>query len=215
MGTWTEDVVTGLENLNGIAPLADIYNELRSIRPEPHPESFDAIIRRTLESNSSDSDAFQGKSDLFYSVDGIGGGVWGLRSALEYTPVAIDAEIPIGVSEPGRQRQETYRILRDTNLARKLKQLHGNKCQICSETIKLPNGKCYSEAHHIRPLGSPHSGPDVAENIIVLCPNHHVMLDYGVIGLELDKLIIHPKHKIGSAYASYHNQAIHGKTANK
>ncbi len=215
MGTWIEDVVTGLENLNGIAPLADIYNELRSIRPEPHPESFDAIIRGTLESNSSDSEAFQGKSDLFYSVDGIGGGVWGLRSSLEYTPVALDADIPEGVSEPGRQRQETYRILRDTNLARKLKQLHENKCQLCGESIQLPNGKGYSEAHHIKPLGAPHNGPDVAENIIVLCPNHHVMLDYGVIEIELGKFIIHPKHKIGTAYVNYHNQVICGETANK
>lgn len=215
MGTWTEDVVTGLENLNGIAPLAEIYNELRNLRPQPHPESFDAIIRRTLESNSSDSDAFQGKSDLFYSVDGIGGGVWGLRSALEYTPVAIDTGIPNGVSEPGRQRQETYRILRDTNLARKLKQLHENKCQLCGDSIQQPNGKGYSEAHHIKPLVVPHNGPDIAENIIVLCPNHHVMLDYGVIEIELDKLITHPKHNIGTAYANYHNQLICGKSANK
>ena len=210
MSTWTEDVVTGLENLDGIAPLADIYSELRKIRPDPQPESFDAIIRRTLESNSSDSDAFQERSDLFYSVDGIGGGVWGLRSTLEYTPVAIDAGIPEGVSEPGRQLQETYRILRDTSLARKLKQLHENKCQLCGESIRLPNGKGYSEAHHIKPLGAPHNGPDIAENIIVLCANHHVMLDYGVIKIDLEKLIIHPKHKIGVTYANYHNQVIHG-----
>ena len=215
MGTWTEDVITGLENLNGIAPLADIYSELRTLRPEPHPSSFDAIIRRTLESNSSDSDAFQGKKDLFYSVDGIGGGVWGLRSTLEYTPIAIDAEIPEGVSEPSRQRQETYRILRDTNLARKLKQLHNNKCQLCGESIQLPNGKGYSEAHHIKPIGSPHNGPDISENIIILCPNHHVMLDYGVIELVIANLIVHPKHKIGAVYVDYHNQHIHGNTANK
>lgn len=214
MGTWTEDVVTGLENLNGIAPLADIYDELRNIRPEPHPESFDAIIRRTLESNSSDSDAFQGRSDLFYSVDGIGGGVWGLRSALEYTPIAIDADIPDGVSEPGRQRQETYRILRDTNLARKLKILHNNKCQLCGESIQLPSGKGYSEAHHIKPLGAPHNGPDIAENIIVLCPNHHVMLDYGVIEIVLSNLITHPRHSIGTVYATYHNEVIRKDTAN-
>jgi len=208
MGTWTEDVVMGLENLNGIAPLADIYSELRKIRPMPHPKSLDAIIRRTLESNSSDSDAFQGKSDLFYSVDGIGGGVWGLRNTLEYTPIAIDADIPEGVSEPGRQRQEIYRILRDTNLARKLKQLHENKCQLCGKSIQLPNGKGYSEAHHIKPLGSPHNGPDASENIIILCPNHHVMLDYGVIKLATEELIIHPKHKISFAYVNYHNQVI-------
>lgn len=216
MGTWTEDVIIGLKNLNGIAPLSDIYSELRKIRPEPHPESLEAIIRRTLESNSSDSDAFNGKSDLFYSVEGIGGGVWGLRSALEFTPIAVDADLPLGVSEPGRQRQETYRILRDTNLARKLKQLHKNRCQICDSSILLPNGVGYSEAHHIKPLGMLHNGPDVPENIIVLCPNHHVMLDYGVMELDVGKLQIHPKHQIGSLYVTYHNENIYGQpVANK
>jgi len=214
MSTWTEDIVAGLSNLNGIASLADIYSELRKIRPKPHPESFDAIIRGTLESNSSDSEAFQGKTDLFYSVDGIGGGVWGLRSTLEYTPIAADTDLPSGVSEPTRQYQEIYRILRDTSLARKLKQLHENKCQLCGESIQLPNGKWYSEAHHIKPLGNPHNGPDVAENIIVLCPNHHVMLDYGVIKVELEKLISHPKHKIDTMYSSYHNTVIHSKKTN-
>lgn len=214
MATWIEDVVSGLENLNGIAPLGDIYNELRRIRPHPHPDSFEAIIRKTLESNSSDSDAFQGKSDLFFSVDGIGSGVWGLRSTLSYTPVAIDAYIPNGVYEPDRQHQETYRILRDTNLARKLKKLHDDKCQICGESIQLRNGSGYSEAHHIKPLGSPHNGPDIPENIIVLCPNHHVMLDYGIIDIDINNLVIHPKHKIGRIYIAYHNEVIRKETAN-
>ena len=89
MSTWLEDVISGLENLNVVAPLADIYEELRRLRPKPHPQNFDAIIRRMLESNSSDSDAYSGTNDLFYSVDGIGGGVWELRSALEYTPNSI------------------------------------------------------------------------------------------------------------------------------
>jgi predicted restriction endonuclease len=69
-------------------------------------------------------------------------------------------------------------------LARQLKLLYENRCQICGESITLPNGTRYSEAHHVRPLGRPHHGPDVAGNILVLCPNHHVMLDYGVIALE-------------------------------
>ena len=37
------------------------------------------------------------------------------------------------------------------------------------------------QAAHIRPLGRPHDGPDIPENILCLCPNDHVRFDYGVI----------------------------------
>ena len=38
-------------------------------------------VRGTLELNSSDSRAFNGHRDWFYSVEGIGQGVWGLRGS--------------------------------------------------------------------------------------------------------------------------------------
>ncbi|MCX5892441.1 MAG: HNH endonuclease, partial [Deltaproteobacteria bacterium] len=60
--------------------------------------------------------------------------------------------------------------------------------------------------HHIKPLGSPHDGPDVRENILCVCPNHHVMLDYGVI--ELDGVQL---PGIGREYINYHNEHIFGK----
>jgi len=72
MPTWLSDGIIGLENLNGVAPLSAIYEELRKLRAEPHPPSFDAIIRRTLESNSSDSEAYNEQNDIFYSAEGLG-----------------------------------------------------------------------------------------------------------------------------------------------
>lgn len=209
MATWLEDVRSGLENLGGVAPLSKIYAAVRSLRTPPHPQSFEAIIRRTLESNSSDSDAFNGANDEFYSAKGIGGGVWGLRSSLASTPIAVDAEIPSGVEEPSRNKRETYRILRDTRLARQLKKLHNGQCQLCGDSIILTDGSAYSEAHHLKPLGSPHYGPDTPANIIVLCPNHHVMLDYGVISLTREGIREHENHKIGEEFIRYHNYEVH------
>jgi predicted RNase H-like nuclease len=183
------------------------YAQLRKIRPEPHPDSFEAIIRRELESHSSDSEAFSGKHDLFYSVDGIGGGTWGLRSALESTPKAED----IGSIEDGTSRvhQETYRILRDTKLALKIKLLHMHQCQLCGMQISLDGDeRVYSEAHHIQPLGKPHNGPDTADNILVLCPNHHVMLDYGAIPLKDKDIQLVKGHSINQKFIVYHNNII-------
>ena len=111
------------------------------------------------------------------------------------------------LSQPGRVRQETYRILRDTALARKAKELHQYKCQICGQALTLADNTLYAEAHHIRPLGKPHDGPDVPGNILCVCPNDHVLLDYGAI--KLDKTLL---HGIDSAFIDYHNERIYGKT---
>ena len=81
--------------------------------------------------------------------------------------------------------------------------------QLCGFTIALPDGSRYAEAHHIQPLGAPHHGPDVAGNIIVVCPNHHAMCDYGTIALDLADLKSHPDHHIDARFIDYHNSTIH------
>ena len=76
------------------------------------------------------------------------------------------------------------RRVRDTKMIKKLKEINNWKCQICGIRIQLPSGKFYAEGHHIRPLGNGHNGPDVEENIIILCPNHHAEFDYGSIAIN-------------------------------
>lgn len=205
MATWTEDIASALKNLGGIAPLSDIYKEVKNIRHGPHPGSIKATIRGAIERNSSDSKAHSGKNDLFFSVSGLGAGIWGLRSASISPPIANDFEsLPSGVAEPARQATVTYRILRETEMARKIKLLHKNKCQLCSLTIHI-RGKQYSEAHHLQPLGKPHHGPDIPSNIIVVCPNCHVMLDYFSMQLSVQSLKSVGGHTVGTEYIDYHN----------
>ncbi|SED43780.1 HNH endonuclease [Bradyrhizobium erythrophlei] len=120
------------------------------------------------------------------------------------TPIATDIE------EPAAQRVETrvYRVLRDTELALRVKKAHNYECQICGQTIVLKDGTRYAEAHHIRPLGRPHDGPDAQENILCLCPNHHVELDYGVRAIAREELRVVEGHNVGTKYLKYHNDHI-------
>lgn len=118
------------------------------------------------------------------------------------TPLAED------LNEPQRILSETYRILRDTKISRNIKELYGYKCQLCGDVIKFSNGVRYAESHHIKPLGNPHNGPDVKENVICLCPNHHVLLDYGGIKLDLSEFKASLKHTISEEYIKYHNEHI-------
>ncbi|WP_136657105.1 HNH endonuclease [Nitratireductor sp. XY-223] len=213
MAAWWQSVETALQNLNGKAQLKRLYEEVRSVRTTAGlstPTSLNAIVRKELEYNSSDSSNWQGRRDLFFSVDGLGAGVWGLRKLIEATPSAVDLTTSDNNLETERVETSVYRILRDTPLARKLKLVHQNKCQICGETIRLSDGREYSEAHHIMPLGNPHNGPDISTNIIILCPNHHVILDYGAMTLDPKKIVSTLGHRIGEPYIQYHNEFVCG-----
>jgi putative restriction endonuclease len=82
--------------------------------------------------------------------------------------------------------------------------------------LKTPTGGIAIGAH-IKGLGRPHNGPDIIENMICLCPNHHEQFDdygfyidpnsYEIIGLdsfEGKKISINNKHHIESEFFEYH-----------
>lgn len=114
------------------------------------------------------------------------------------------------INPPQTRRIEIVenRIIRDTALSREVKLLHSFKCQICGYALQLSADEYYAEAHHIIPLGNPHNGPDCKDNIICVCPNHHALLDYGAIPLDLASLLTCDGHEISAESIVYHNQKI-------
>lgn len=117
------------------------------------------------------------------------------------SPVALDVEAP---KLPRREAIQTSRIVRDTRITSRVKRVHDCRCQLCGESLRLADGRMYAEAHHIPPLSE--DGPDVVGNVICVCPNHHALLDYAAIPLDLATLRLHDEHKIESKYISYHNE---------
>ncbi|WP_369333903.1 HNH endonuclease [Bacillus thuringiensis] len=66
---------------------------------------------------------------------------------------------------------------------------------MCREKIETGLNQFATEVHHIKPLGL-YNGPHIKENMIILCPNHHVMFDKGAITIDLSKktvMHINPK----------------------
>jgi hypothetical protein len=121
-------------------------------------------------------------------------------------PECVD--LPQAPNLPERIATTVSRILRDSSLVASLKQKYNFSCQICHTRLELPNGFFYCEAHHIRPLGAPHNGLDEESNLVIVCPNHHVLLDYGAIPFPKDSLAS-SLHKINQAHIDYHNTTIH------
>lgn len=120
---------------------------------------------------------------------------------------------------PTRKTSLVQRIVRDTKQAKELKKHYDFTCQVCGEQINTAAGP-YAEAAHIRPLGAPHNGPDIPENIICLCPNHHVMFDLGAFAIDDDykligidgKLNVSAKHALDIDHIRYHRTHYFNKT---
>jgi 5-methylcytosine-specific restriction endonuclease McrA len=90
-------------------------------------------------------------------------------------------------SEPPAVRREVVRrIKRNRKLVRHLKRLYKDECQVCGFTFEKGKGGRYCEAAHLRPISLLEANLDVKDNLVVLCPNHHKMLDYGAMSIDFD-----------------------------
>ena len=62
-------------------------------------------------------------------------------------------------------------------ISKALKSFHSFKCQLCGwHGFKTKFGGRYIEIHHLIPLSK--KGTNNLNNLVVVCPNHHKMLDF-------------------------------------
>lgn len=126
------------------------------------------------------------------------------------TPKLVLSKKAVDINPPPDKIPVTVlRIVRNTAIAQKVKRIRDYKCQICNQKMKI-NEDWYAEAHHIIPLGSPHNGSDEMSNLLCVCPNDHVRLDYGSIKLNYMELSPEGEHVINRHAIEYHNNNIYG-----
>ncbi|WP_166115117.1 HNH endonuclease [Pseudoalteromonas sp. Z9A5] len=161
------------------------------------------------------------------STSGVKGSIKPILESLGFSVYSgVDSEVPEDIAEliaeqPKRAPIFVNRIIRNSQIAEDIKELYGHKCQICNEVLETPKG-FYAEGAHIKPLGSPHHGPDTKENLLCLCPNHHALFDKKAIVIHDDytvdfitcpqgkeiKLTVHVEHKIDQALVKYHREEV-------
>ena len=129
-----------------------------------------------------------------------------------------EEEIEQPTSPADRAPHTVNRIVRNVKFAEQIKEIYNNTCQVCNVFLKTPtDGLGISVAAHIKGLGKPHNGPDIKENMLCLCPNHHAQFDsysfyidpenFQIVGLDVfeGKPITRiKKHKIKAEYLEYH-----------
>lgn len=163
---------------------------------------------------------YTGKEDLFYKIKKW---FWSLNNNYNKELEKNIFQVPdLYITEIKRKSTITNRIIRDTKIVIELKKIYKNCCQICWKTIKT-NKWDYSEWHHIKPLWKDHNWPDIKENIIILCPNHHAEFDYWVIAIkpntneiisevyDIENLKLDLKHHINKEFLDYHFENIYQK----
>ncbi len=128
-----------------------------------------------------------------------------------------DVELKTSTEDVRRREGIIIRMLRNSQIVQDIKKLYDFKCQVCQFQLPTKVGS-YAEGAHIKPLGTPHNGHDSSDNLLCLCPNHHVMLDRGsfsindnleLMGAISGNLFVAPNHKLNKDNLKYHRES-HG-----
>ncbi len=87
-----------------------------------------------------------------------------------------------------------------------LRQLYDFRCQLCGAQFPTPDGRMVIEVHYLVPLSSLGPQGDHPGNMLVLCPNHHLLLELServrvdweqrrlFVNGQQKKLRVHPLH---------------------
>lgn len=180
-----ETVAAALRSLGGQGRPAEIAEEIRRLFPGPHPVSLLQSVRGRIQECSSDSKIWRGKRDLFFSVHGIGGGVWGLRELDPLNPANqegfVDWAEPFMASEGTASLRTHLRRERSRMLIERFKaELQSFSCAVCEFNFLEEYGEIgrgFIEAHHKVPVAQMAPGARTrVEDLAPVCSNCHRML---------------------------------------
>ena len=69
-----------------------------------------------------------------------------------------------------------------------LKRLYAYRCQICGKNVGAEHGVNIAEAHHIKYFSK--SVDNSSDNLLILCPNHHSIVQYIYPDGKIDKIVL-------------------------
>jgi predicted HNH restriction endonuclease len=187
--TYRSEIIAALRTLGGQGRLSDIYaaiadrNILPAIATNPN---WQAQVRKQLQSDSSDTrTVFSGK-DLFFSVEGLHGGIWGIRDqSLLETEDSYDytsnGEYQGQQLAEGLVKRVSVNVFeRNRQLRNQCINLYGTDCVVCAfnfvNTYGI-RGDGFIEVHHIVPLSEiRQTYTATPSDLRPVCSNCHSMI---------------------------------------
>lgn len=184
---WLDEIIETFQSLGGHAHYYDLYEaiENRNLMNFQNNPTWRATVRKAIETHSSDSKIYDGKNNIFYSVEGINKGHWGL---IDFTPdinnvdlTEDDAGFPEGKislrKHVYRERNQKVIKLAKESYKKKYGILKCEACGFVFEDMYGEIAKDFIEAHHIIPLAELQKEQITkAEDIVLLCSNCHRMI---------------------------------------
>ncbi|HII62980.1 MAG TPA: hypothetical protein HA279_05085 [Candidatus Poseidoniaceae archaeon] len=188
---WSFIIVEAIDNLGGETTNSNLYDEIERLGLRDFTTNWNMTVQGTIERHSSDSEAWGGNYDVFYSVQGMGHGIWGLRPQYRITNAnaqvssphksdIIDSETEDFVNktiQAPNYALRTIAVRRGQPAFRaKLLDLYGS-CMVtkCSDFQVL-------EACHIIPYSI--SNDNSAENGLLLRADIHTLFDLKLITIN-------------------------------
>lgn len=182
--TYKEAIVEALKQLGGHAYLKDIYIKFCEIYSEDLPMNWKSNVRAIIEDCSSSSQRFKNSEDLFYSVEGLGNGHWGLRNFNQTDCVELtqeDDEFSEGkiLLKQHIQRERNVKLIEEAK--KKFIARNGRLyCEVCGFDFTERYGELgrnFIEAHHVKPVSQMKDGEKTkVEDVVMVCSNCHSMI---------------------------------------
>lgn len=187
-----DQIIEAMNTLGGHCYYEDLYKQILLLYPDSalnyaDIKGWQCAVRAQVMRLSKDSSSYRdGKPDLFYSIEGIGKGHWGLRN-----PIITEKTMDVTADDEGFiEGKEVLKkhILRERNHSLKtvaiknFKELHNGRiyCEICGFEFfeKYGDiGKDFIEAHHTKPISEMKENERTkVEDIALLCSNCHSMI---------------------------------------
>lgn len=186
--TYRSEIISALRTLGGQGELRDIYSVIKergilpSIKTNPN---WQAQVRKQLQVDSSDSTHTNSGKNLFYSVNGLYGGVWGIRSQeILDSPDTYDyhsnGEFAQEFSEGLHKTIKVNTFERNRALRKQCINIFGTNCIVCAFSFSQTygyRGDGFIEVHHIVPLSEIRKlYTATPEHLRPVCSNCHSMI---------------------------------------
>jgi len=186
--TYRSEIISALRMLGGQGELKDIYAVIKerdilpSIRTNPN---WQAQVRKQLQVDSADSNHTNSGKNLFFSVKGLYGGVWGIRNheildSFDTYDYTSNGEFSQEFSEGLQKTIIVNAFERNQKLRKQCINIYGIDCIICAfnfSQIYGYRGDGFIEIHHIVPLSEiRQSYTATPEHLRPVCSNCHSMI---------------------------------------
>lgn len=199
--SYLAEIIRALEQLGGAASLAEINDRIYQNGTMPHIRTntnWKDNVRATIQRHCKSTRSYNGTSDLFYSVYGIGEGFWGLKKCIDDVELSSVNPIEQRQIEHIKQNEELAQTEKEAIILSRRGQGEFRRKIIEKYISCIVTGisdKRLLVASHVKPWRSATNFERLsAENGLLLSPLYDKLFDLGLITFKTNGCIaVSPK----------------------